>query len=161
MSNSNHVSEKNINDEYQIRLAKVNFLRNKGIEPWPIEIPVITHSSDQIKFLQEKVVDESFVEKVTIAGRILTKRAHGKAAFFNLQDHRLRRPARRPTPAEQSGPVRHRRSSGDPTAPQETSRPVPMPLGAQFEAERRGVHVGGNPESAVADGLVDAPPRTT
>ena len=84
MSNSNQLP--NINNEYEIRLAKVNFLRAKGIEPWPIEIPVITHSSYHLKSLHEKVVDESFVEKVTIAGRILTKRAHGKAAFFNVQD---------------------------------------------------------------------------
>jgi lysyl-tRNA synthetase class 2 len=84
MSNSNQLP--NINDEYEIRLAKVNFLRAKGIEPWPIEIPVITHFSSQLKSLHEKVLDESFVEKVTIAGRILTKRAHGKAAFFNVQD---------------------------------------------------------------------------
>ena len=44
--------------------------------------------------------------------------------------------------------------------PHVVGRPVPMPPGALFEAEQRKVHTGGNPESAVADGLVDAPPGT-
>lgn len=75
------------NEEYEVRLAKVAKLRDSGVEPWPLDLPLISHTSRQIKELRSQVENESFIDKVTIVGRVMTKRFHGKAAFLDLQDN--------------------------------------------------------------------------
>ena len=75
-----------INDEYEVRLSKVKHLRTLGIEPWPLDFPAITHTADELKDLKSAVESLDFKDKITLSGRILTKRIHGKAAFLNIQD---------------------------------------------------------------------------
>lgn len=68
--------------QYQVRVEKVEKMREMGIDPWPTFKQIDAISSDVItEFVEEK---ESRVYKV--AGRILTIRKHGKAAFITLQD---------------------------------------------------------------------------
>lgn len=72
-----HVSS----DEYRIRLAKVERLRELGIEPWPACEPV---TGTCVQVAQEFTED---VERTyTIAGRIMTMRDHGKTFFVHIQD---------------------------------------------------------------------------
>ncbi len=67
--------------------AKLNTLRQKGIDPFP-------HNFDrtaQVKDLVEKFSSIEAGEKLEtqifrVAGRLMTRRPMGKAAFFNIQD---------------------------------------------------------------------------
>jgi lysyl-tRNA synthetase class 2 len=74
-----------LNELLRSRRAKLDELRSKKIDPYP-------YSYDQKHFaapILEKYKDvtaEESKEEVSIAGRIMTKRGHGKASFANLQD---------------------------------------------------------------------------
>ena len=73
----------NVNQLIKVRLEKLAELREIGIEPFGDKFPV-THTAKQI---QENV--EAFVasgEEVTVAGRLMAKRRHGKAGFGNIMD---------------------------------------------------------------------------
>ncbi|MBW2938818.1 lysine--tRNA ligase [Aureisphaera sp. CAU 1614] len=63
-----------------IRREKLNQLRELGINPYPAALYPVNHTSKQIKqnFEEEK--------KVTIAGRLMSRRIQGKASFAELQD---------------------------------------------------------------------------
>jgi lysyl-tRNA synthetase class 2 len=64
----------------QIRRDKLAQLRNLGIDPYPPQLyPVNAHS---------KSLKENFEEgkKVTVAGRLMSRRIQGKASFAELQD---------------------------------------------------------------------------
>ena len=74
--------ELKLNDLEQIKLDKLNKLRQEGKDPFKIEkYPVTDYSKDII---------DSFVEDETkdacLAGRIMTMRKMGKASFINVQD---------------------------------------------------------------------------
>ncbi|MBN2267452.1 MAG: lysine--tRNA ligase [Candidatus Babeliaceae bacterium] len=71
------ISESN---EHLDRIKKVHELRAHGIEPWPARHEKITSSCKQI--LEAKAEDTEY----SLAGRIMTMRAHGKAIFCHLQD---------------------------------------------------------------------------
>ena len=74
--------EQNISELLKIRREKLEYLQSRGKDPFKIEKVNVTHYSEAIK--------ENFKElegsKVTIAGRIMAKRGHGKASFINIQD---------------------------------------------------------------------------
>jgi len=69
-------------DEYQRRLAKFQELRHKGQDPFSYHSYRRTHSSKQLQ--------ESFAELegqvVSVAGRLIAMRSHGKSTFADLQD---------------------------------------------------------------------------
>jgi lysyl-tRNA synthetase class 2 len=69
-----------LSEQEQIRREKLNQLRNLGINPYPAHLFPVDHTSKQVK--------ESFVEgkKVVVAGRLMSVRDQGKAAFAELQD---------------------------------------------------------------------------
>ena len=69
-----------LSEQEQIRREKLNQLRNLGINPYPAHLFPVDHMSKQVK--------ESFVEgkKVVVAGRLMSVRDQGKAAFAELQD---------------------------------------------------------------------------
>lgn len=89
-------------EEYAVRLKKVDMLRERGIEPWPANrVPCATcaliHESfatyspvseaEQSQLSQEKLnAEERNKHNPSVAGRILTARLHGKAAFATIQD---------------------------------------------------------------------------
>ncbi|KHO61929.1 lysyl-tRNA synthetase, class II [Thermoanaerobacter sp. YS13] len=85
MSNSNDNLWNNteeLNELLRIRREKLNILRNMGIEPYGIDRFERTNVSSDIKNDYE-----NFEGKVVaLAGRIMSKRAHGKASFADIQD---------------------------------------------------------------------------
>ena len=70
-----------------IRIDKVSQLREHGVNPYPTSFD-ITHHIQAIHEAGDSMITEPVEEgqKVRIAGRVMTRRIMGKAAFFNLQD---------------------------------------------------------------------------
>ncbi len=86
-NNLNEQSEQDLNELMKIRIAKLEELQEKGKDPFQI---VKFDNKDNSKDIKEKFVDpvegeESSME-VSIAGRLMGKRGHGKATFCDLQD---------------------------------------------------------------------------
>lgn len=79
---NNQGEERSLNELLQIRRDKLESLKKKGKDPFKIEKVHVTHHSQQIK----DNFDSLEGQKVTIAGRIMAKRGHGKASFINVQD---------------------------------------------------------------------------
>lgn len=80
--------EISLSEQEEIRREKLTQLYKLGVNPYPYSFEV-THTSKQIKAHPELVRDEESkpdTERVAIAGRVMTRRIMGKAAFFNLQD---------------------------------------------------------------------------
>ncbi|MCG8373061.1 MAG: lysine--tRNA ligase [Balneolales bacterium] len=80
--------ELSLSEQEEIRREKLTQLNELGVNPYPYSFEV-THFSTQIKENETLVKDEEFnsdPERVSIAGRVMTRRIMGKAAFFNLQD---------------------------------------------------------------------------
>ncbi len=73
--------ELNINDLKQVRLDKLGELRDMGIDPFGTRFERDCNAGQiQADF------DQLDGQTVRIAGRIMSKRRHGKAGFANLQD---------------------------------------------------------------------------
>lgn len=75
-----------LSDLLRIRREKLEEFRAKGMDPFPYSFPK-THTAAEIldKYGNLKEGEES-AEDVSIAGRLVLKRGHGKAAFAHLQD---------------------------------------------------------------------------
>ncbi|NAS31584.1 lysine--tRNA ligase [Flavobacteriaceae bacterium R38] len=69
-----------LSEQEIIRREKLGKLREAGINPYPAALYPVNHTSKQIK--------EGFEEgkKITIAGRLMSRRIQGKASFAELQD---------------------------------------------------------------------------
>ena len=65
------------------RLKKLELIREMGIEPYPYRFQP-THSSDALRSQFDSL--EASESEVTIAGRLMVTRGHGKAAFADLRD---------------------------------------------------------------------------
>lgn len=73
--------------EESVRLDKVKQLRDKGINPYVYEFHP-THSIQEIlDQYAHLAIDQIEEVQVTVAGRMIAKRGHGKASFGNLMDH--------------------------------------------------------------------------
>jgi lysyl-tRNA synthetase class 2 len=81
-------TEPSLNEQHQIRLEKLDQIRELGFNPFPNKYD-ITHNSEDI-LSDESIIadseDQSSAERVSVAGRVMTRRIMGKASFFNLQD---------------------------------------------------------------------------
>lgn len=79
--NINDNASRDSSTEYGIRTQKVEELRKQGIEPWP--------GNRSITATCQEVI-EDFVEgdkkTYAIAGRLMSRREHGKTVFGHLQD---------------------------------------------------------------------------
>lgn len=82
-------TESSVSEQHEIRLEKLQKLREMGYEPYPYDFEV-THKSKKIletpELIKQDDQDEDDVEKVSVAGRIMTRRIMGGSTFFNLQD---------------------------------------------------------------------------
>ncbi|PAU95532.1 lysine--tRNA ligase [Aliifodinibius salipaludis] len=82
-------TESSVSEQHEIRLEKLQELREMGYDPYPYDFEV-THKSKQIldrpELIKQDDQDEEDVEKVAIAGRVMTRRIMGGSTFFNLQD---------------------------------------------------------------------------
>ena len=85
---SEELQEQDINELIKIRIEKLKELQEKGKDPFQI---VKFDNKDNSKDIKEKFVDpvegeETPEVEVSIAGRLMSKRGHGKATFCDLQD---------------------------------------------------------------------------
>ncbi len=85
---NNEQQEQDVNELIKIRIAKLKELQEKGKDPFQI---VKFDNKDNSKEIKEKFVDpvegeEAEPMHVSIAGRLMAKRGHGKASFCDLQD---------------------------------------------------------------------------
>ena len=85
---SEEQQEQDINELIKIRIEKLKDLQEKGKDPFQI---VKFDNKDNSKDIKEKFVDpvegeEAEPMHVSIAGRLMAKRGHGKASFCDLQD---------------------------------------------------------------------------
>jgi lysyl-tRNA synthetase, class II len=70
----------------KVRRAKLDELRAKGVNPYPYRYEP-THKSAEVITKYKDLGPEAHTEDVvSVAGRIMTKRGHGKASFAHLQD---------------------------------------------------------------------------
>ncbi len=76
-------SEQDLNELMLVRRRKMEELKKKGIEPFGFKFEADHYSTDVIDNF-EALEGKS----VTVAGRVLSIRSHGKATFAHLQDYR-------------------------------------------------------------------------
>ncbi len=80
--------ERHFSEQELVRREKLDFLRERGIDPFGQRFDV-THFSSQIKETYAGKTHEELEEMavvVRIAGRIMTKRRKGKVCFMHIQD---------------------------------------------------------------------------
>ncbi|MBC8587957.1 lysine--tRNA ligase [Paratissierella segnis] len=75
-------TEVNLNEMLKIRRDKLNHLMEDGKNPYLIEKFDYTHHSTSIK----ENFEELDGQKVAVAGRIMSRRGHGKVSFIDIQD---------------------------------------------------------------------------
>ena len=82
------VEEMSVSELRQVRLDKVQAMKEAGVEPFEYTYkPTTTAAALQADYegkLDDGEEDED--ADVTVAGRIMTRRVFGKLAFFTLQD---------------------------------------------------------------------------
>ena len=74
--------EDNLNEMLMMRREKLKELNEMGENPFLIEKYNCTHHSSTIKENFEELEEET----VSVAGRIISRRGHGKVSFMDLQD---------------------------------------------------------------------------
>lgn len=74
--------EQNLNELLQVRRDKLTALQNAGKNPFEITKYDVTHHSADV-IAQFDVLEG---KKVSIAGRLMSKRVMGKASFCHVQD---------------------------------------------------------------------------
>ncbi len=77
------MSDDNLNELLLVRREKLQQLRQDGENPFGNSFQVSHKSEDVQKNFLSLVESE---ENISLAGRLITKRGHGKAGFANLQD---------------------------------------------------------------------------
>lgn len=75
-------STKDLNEMLLMRRQKLNTLIEKGKNPFLVEKYDNTHYSSEIQENFEELEET----EVSVAGRIMTRRGHGKVSFMDLQD---------------------------------------------------------------------------
>ena len=79
-------TEENLNEMLMMRREKLKELSGKGKNPFFIEKYNYTHHSINIKENFEELEEQT----VSVAGRIMSRRGHGKVSFMDLQDSKGR-----------------------------------------------------------------------
>ena len=82
------MEERHFSEQELVRREKLDFLRERGIDPFGQRFDV-THFSSEIKEKYAGKTHEELEEmnvEVRIAGRIMTKRRKGKVCFMHIQD---------------------------------------------------------------------------
>ena len=74
-----------LSEQEQLRRNSLGELRKLGINPYPAEKYDVTASTSEIA--EEFDANPEKFAKVSIAGRIMSRRIMGSASFFELQDH--------------------------------------------------------------------------
>ncbi|MGG3890600.1 lysine--tRNA ligase [Metabacillus fastidiosus] len=82
------LNHEELNDQLRVRREKLNSLRDKGLDPFGKRFER-TNQTAELFTTYNDLSKEELAEKevkVTIAGRIMTKRGKGKAGFAHIQD---------------------------------------------------------------------------
>jgi len=74
-----------LNELLKVRRNKLDELKKTGINPYPYSYDQ-THFASSILEKYKDITENESEEEVSLAGRIMTKRGHGKASFANIQD---------------------------------------------------------------------------
>lgn len=77
------IKEKDSSSEHHVRMSKVDALAEKGKSAWPVARQV-TATAQQVQTTYGESADES--AEYCVAGRLMTRRGHGKTAFAHMQD---------------------------------------------------------------------------
>ncbi|WP_413228532.1 lysine--tRNA ligase [Clostridium estertheticum] len=77
-----HELESKYNEQVTIRRRKLTALKEEGKDPFDVYKVERTHTSQEVKDNYEKLEGN----QVIVAGRLMSKRVHGKAGFSDLQD---------------------------------------------------------------------------
>lgn len=82
------MEELTLTEQERVRREKMQALRDKGIDPFGSAFHPTHHSAEIFGLYGDKTKEEltEIDQKVTIAGRIMTKRDMGKAGFMHLLD---------------------------------------------------------------------------
>ena len=89
MSEQENVVRSRFSEQELIRMAKLKDLEELGVDPFGGRFD-ITNYSEALKAEYADVSKEELAEKeikVSVAGRIMTKRGKGKAGFMHIQDN--------------------------------------------------------------------------
>ncbi len=83
-------AEPSISEQQAIRKEKLDQLRELNVNPYPYSYDV-THTSAEILADEDSYItttpdEPGDAKRVSVAGRVMTRRIMGKAAFFTLQD---------------------------------------------------------------------------
>ncbi|MBI2846734.1 MAG: lysine--tRNA ligase [Chloroflexi bacterium] len=70
----------------QQRLAKLERLRDRGIEPYPPRYRRTHTNQEAVALFTEQAKEEANIGEVSVAGRITSSRDMGKATFLDLRD---------------------------------------------------------------------------
>ncbi len=76
------LDEQKLNEQVLVRLQKLQDLKDKGIDPFGRRFQATHSAADVINNFD----NFSETDTVTVAGRIMAVRGHGKTAFLNLMD---------------------------------------------------------------------------
>jgi lysyl-tRNA synthetase class 2 len=79
----NHEGAGHVENEHELRVAKIKELREQGIEPWPTFKPVSATCDEARKAYVEGQEEQ---KTFSLAGRLLSIREHGKTIFANIMD---------------------------------------------------------------------------
>lgn len=74
--------EQDLNEMLLMRREKLNKMVEDGKNPFEVEKYDITHSSKEIHENFDELEDQT----VKIAGRVMSRRGHGKVSFIDVQD---------------------------------------------------------------------------
>ena len=80
--NQNKENQQDLNQLLKVRREKLSALQEAGKDPFQITKYDVTHHSEEIKAQFDTLENE----KVSIAGRMMSKRIMGKASFCHVQD---------------------------------------------------------------------------
>lgn len=83
MPNGNNKADGGLKQIMNVRLEKMDALRERGVDPFGHRFD-ITHHIDEIIANKDALIESG--EEVKIAGRIMAKRGQGKAGFANIAD---------------------------------------------------------------------------
>lgn len=75
-------AEQEYNEQMSQRVEKLRELQKEGKDPFDVYKVEVTHSSKEIK----EHFEELEGKEVTVAGRLMSKRVHGKAGFSHIND---------------------------------------------------------------------------
>ena len=78
--------EESLPEQMRVRRAKLDGLRGRGVDPYPVTVPRSTRLGDVSERFDGLEPDGSTGETVSVAGRVMLKRDGGKLCFATLRD---------------------------------------------------------------------------